>query len=481
VPPGPAAEKSGARKVVIIGAGPAGLTAAYALTRAHIPALVLEAEPHVGGHARTAEQNGFLFDVGGHRFFTKIPEVQQIWKEVMAERFLRVSRLSRILYRGRFYHYPLKPWEALRQMGFFESAWVILSYLRKRLFPLREERTLEQWMINRFGPRLFLMFFRTYTEKVWGMSCSEIGAEWAAQRIKSLTLGGALRSALFKGGARPRSLAEAFDYPELGPGMLWTRMAGFLTDAGQELLLERPVVRLRRDGFRIRAVGVRHGDAEEEHAATDFLASMPLSELVLALDPPAPPEIQQDARALRYRDFISVALMLRKPNVFPDNWLYIHTPDVLVARIQNYKNWSAAMVPSADQTCLGFEYFCNEGDALWSLSDAALEELAKKELETIGLARADEVFDAAVLRQKKAYPVYDAHYQAPLARLRDYLLCFENLQMMGRNGLHKYNNQDHAMLTALLAVRNLLGERHDVWAVNTENEYHEAAADPSAG
>ena len=274
------------RKVVVIGAGPAGLTAAYALMKAGVRASVLEAEAWVGGHARTAERGGFLFDVGGHRFFTRIAEVQRIWDEVMDRGFLRVARLSRILYRGRLYHYPLKPFEALRQMGLFESAWVISSYLRKQLFPLAEEKTLEQWMINRFGPRLFLMFFRTYTEKVWGMPCSEIGAEWAAQRIKGLTLWGALRGAFFKGGRRPRSLAEAFEYPERGPGMLWTRMARIVTQAGQQLRLERPVVRVRREGFRVASVTVRHAGLEEDHAGTDFLASMPLPELVLALDPP---------------------------------------------------------------------------------------------------------------------------------------------------------------------------------------------------
>jgi protoporphyrinogen oxidase len=357
--------------------------------------------------------------------------------------------------------------------GLFESAWVALSYVRKKLFPMAEDGTLETWMSNRFGRRLFLMFFKTYTEKVWGRKCTEIRSDWAAQRIKSLTLGSAVRNALVPGRDRPRSLLEEFDYPARGPGMLWEAMAGRLRTGGQDVLAERDVVRVRREGARVRAVVARHGGKDEEHAGTHFLASMPLQELVLALDPPAPLEVQKHARALKYRDFITVAVMIRRADVFPDNWIYIHTPDVNVARVQNYRNWSAAMVPDPTQTCLGMEYFCNEGDGLWSLPDPSLEELARREVAMLGFARADEIIGTAVVRQRKAYPVYDWEYKEHLAALRAYLEGIENLQMIGRNGLHKYNNQDHAMLTALLAARNILGEKLDVWAVNTEDEYHE--------
>jgi protoporphyrinogen oxidase len=462
-----------ARRVVIVGGGPAGLTGAYALMKAGVASVVLEKEAQVGGHARTVEHGGFLFDIGGHRFFTKIPEVRQIWTEVLDERFLRVRRLSRILYRGRFFHYPLKPLEALWRMGLFESGWVALSYARKKLFPMAEDGTLESWMSNRFGRRLFLMFFKTYTEKVWGRKCTEIRSDWAAQRIKSLTLGGAVRNALVPGRDRPRSLIEEFDYPVRGPGMLWEKMADRLRAGGQEVLTGRDVIGVRRDGARVRAIVARHDGREEEHRGSHFLASMPLQELVLALDPPAPAEIQAHARALKYRDFITVAVMIGRASVFPDNWIYVHTPDINVARIQNYRNWSPAMVPDPGQTCLGMEYFCNEGDGLWSLPDASLEELARHEVVALGFATPDEILGAAVVRQRKAYPVYDWEYKEHLASLRAYLEGIENLQMIGRNGLHKYNNQDHAMLTALLAARNVLGEKLDVWAVNTENEYHE--------
>jgi protoporphyrinogen oxidase len=461
------------RRVVIVGGGPAGLTGAYALMKAGVPSVVLEKEAQVGGHARTVEHGGFLFDIGGHRFFTKIPEVREIWQEVLDDRFLRVRRLSRILYRGRFFHYPLKPLEALWRMGLFESGWVALSYVRKKLCPMAEDGTLESWMSNRFGRRLFLMFFKTYTEKVWGRKCTEIRSDWAAQRIKSLTLGGAVRNALVPGRDRPRSLIEEFDYPARGPGMLWEAMADRLRAGGQDVLTGRDVVRVRREGGRVRAIVARCGGKDEEHSGTHFMASMPLQELVLALDPPAPREVQEHARALQYRDFITVAVMVRRADVFPDNWIYVHTPDVNVARVQNYRNWSAAMVPDPTQTCLGMEYFCNEGDGLWSLPDPSLEELARREVAALGFARADEIIGTAVVRQRKAYPVYDWEYKEHLAALRAYLEGIENLQMIGRNGLHKYNNQDHAMLTALFAARNILGEKLDVWAVNTEDEYHE--------
>jgi protoporphyrinogen oxidase len=434
---------------------------------------VIERGSQVGGHARTVRHRGFLFDVGGHRFFTKIPEVEAIWREIMGRDFLKVSRRSRILYRGRFYHYPLRPLEALRSMGPFESAWVLLSYLRKKLFPFPQERTLDEWMSNRFGRRLYLMFFKTYTEKVWGVPCTELRADWAAQRIKSLTLWGALAAAIRPGRHRPRTLIDEFDYPAQGPGMLWERMACRIEQAGQPILLGREVVEVRTAVHRVASVITRAPSGTEAHGGTDFIASLPLGELVLALTPAAPEEIQEHARALRYRDFLTVALMLRRAEVFPDHWLYIHTPEVRVARIQNYKNWSAAMVEDPSTTCLGLEYFCTLGDDLWSRSDQELLQLARSELKILGFARDEDVIDGTVLRERKAYPLYDAAYRVHVEALRRYLDRFTNLQMVGRNGLHKYDNQDHAMLSALWAVRNIQGERLDVWSVNTEREYLE--------
>jgi protoporphyrinogen oxidase len=458
------------RRVVIVGAGPAGLTASYALMQAKVPSVVLEQALQVGGLARTVEHRGFLFDIGGHRFFTRSEEVKRIWREVLPDGFLRVRRLSRIYYRGRFFQYPLALGDALGQMGVVESAWVLASYMRKRLFPIRDETNLDAWMSNRFGRRLYLMFFRAYTEKVWGLPPSRIRSEWAKQRIRTLTLWGAIRSALLPRLRRPRSLTAEFDYPERGPGMLWQRMTEILEAAGHPVLLGRNVTRVLRTGSRVEAVVAGRGASEELHPGTDFVATMPLADLVLALDPPLDAETLAHARALRHRAFVNVALVLRRGDLFPDNWIYVHTPDIGVARIQNYRNWSPAMVPQPDRTCLGMEYFCSEGDAQWARSDACWVEAGKADLERLGLARADEVEDGVVVRQPKAYPVYDSAYHAHVDHLRRALVGFDNLQMAGRNGLHRYDNQDQAMLTALSAARRVLGEGCDAWAVQGGEE-----------
>jgi protoporphyrinogen oxidase len=418
---------------------------------------------------------GYLFDVGGHRFFTRSPEVQRLWEDVMGDEFLRVERRSRILYRDRLYHYPLRPFEALRHMGPLESVWVLASYARKQLFPLPEDGFLERWMINRFGPRLFVMFFKAYTEKVWGLPTTEIRADWAAQRIRRLTLWEALAGGLFPLRHTHRTLVRSFHYPERGPGQLWERLAGRLAAAGVEIRLGQAAVAVHHAAWRVTAVETEHEGGRTTEAASDVIASMPLGELILALVPSAPDEVRASARALRHRAFLCVALIVRRRDVFPDNWIYVHSSEARVARIQNFKNWSPAMVPDPETTCLGLEYFCNEGDAIWSLSDAELVALGANELERLRMARAEEIVDGAVVRQPHAYPVYDGAYAAHVARLRDYLGGFANLQTAGRNGLHHYDNQDHAMLTALFAARNVLGERHDVWAVNTSDEHHEAS------
>jgi protoporphyrinogen oxidase len=429
---------------------------------------------------------GFRFDLGGHRFFTKVPEVAALWREILGPDLLTRPRLSRIRFGARFFDYPLRPLDALRGLGPLEALRVLASWARARLFPHPEERSFEQWVVNRFGRRLFEIFFASYTEKVWGMPCSEIGADWAAQRIKNLDLAAALRNALLRRGARDgavvTSLIERFQYPRLGPGMLWERCRELLEADGVPTRTGVAVTRILHDGGRVTALEVRDAaGALERVAGASFVSSMPLRELVRALDPPPPPDVLAAAARLRYRDFLTVAVFVERADVFPDNWIYVHSPEVKVGRIQNFKSWSPDMVPDPARTALGLEYFVQEGDALWSAPDAELVALARRELAALGLVDPAEVSGGVVVRVPKAYPVYDATYRAALDCIRSHLKGLANLQLVGRNGQHRYNNQDHSMVTALRAVRNLAGGDFDVWDVNVDEEYHEETAGPARG
>jgi protoporphyrinogen oxidase len=462
------------RNVVVIGGGPAGLTAAYELTKFNLRPTVLEAEPIVGGLASTQTYKGFYFDMGGHRFFTKAEEVRKVWDEVLGGEFLLRPRLSRIYYNGKFFYYPLRPFNALRGLGLGQSLLVLLSYVWWQLFPSRQENTFAEWVTNRFGRRLFRTFFETYTEKVWGISCTELKAEWAAQRIKDLSLKSAVLNMFLKPKNTIKSLIEQFHYPRLGPGMMWNAVKAEVERRQGTVRLNSPVVRINRTGRHIDSVVVSHDGREELIPGDDFISSMPVTELIKRLDPPAPPEVLAAAHHLKYRDFLTVVLIVNRPHVFEDNWIYIHDPQVKVGRIQNFKNWSPDMVPDPAKTSLGLEYFCTEGDAVWLTPDDELIEQGKREVERISLARAADIEDGCVVRVPKAYPVYDADYRVYLATIREFVDGLENLQTVGRNGLHRYNNQDHAMLTGMLAVRNMvLGQRNDLWAVNTDQEYHE--------
>ncbi len=459
-------------RTIIIGAGPAGLTAAYELVIQGSRPIVLEKDTMVGGLARTVTYKGYRFDIGGHRFFTKVHEVNQLWHDMLGDDFIRVSRQSRIYYKDKFYDYPLNLLNTLSNLRLIESSAILLSYVKWKMFPYREEESLDKWVTNRFGRRLYRTFFQSYTEKVWGIPCSKIHADWAAQRIKGLSLKSVLSNVFFKGN-HVKSLIDEFYYPRLGPGMMWQRFQEKVESQGGQVYLNTKVVRVRREGRQIKSINVQRGEKKIEIFGENFISSMPITALIKKLDPPPPYKVLRAAENLSYRAFILVGLIINQTELFSDNWIYIHSPDVKVGRIQNFKNWSADMVPDPAKTSLGMEYFCSEGDDIWRMSDANLIQLATAELTSLKLAEASDVVDGVVIRQPKAYPVYDANYRQFLQTVQDFLANIDNLQTIGRNGMHRYNNQDHSMLMGMLAVRNLFGEKHDLWQVNTERSYYE--------
>jgi protoporphyrinogen oxidase len=473
--------------VLIIGAGPAGLTSAYMLSQAGRSCRIVEKSNQVGGISRTEHFKGYYFDLGGHRFYTKHVQVEELWKEVLQGDLLRRNRLSRIYYQKRFFYYPLRPWNTLVGLGVGESLLILGSYFNSRMFPSKGDNSFEEWISNRFGRRLFNTFFKTYTEKVWGIPSSEIQAEWAQQRIKDLSVGKLLSNALLSGNGRKQknkqalaTLIEAFDYPKYGPGMMWRRMAERAREQGSKISFNSKVEAIHQARGRIEALELKTSSGVESVSGEHFLSSMPLGELVHRLRPNPPKEVLAAADCLRYRDFLTVALIINKTEVFPDNWIYVHDPMVRVGRIQNFKNWSPFMVPDQSTTCLGMEYFCFQNDTLWAMADEDLLDLAAQELSALGFVQKSDVVDGAVVRVPKAYPIYDSNYKPALNVLRRYLTNgLENLQVLGRNGMHRYNNQDHSMLTGMLAAQNILGAKHDLWQVNDEHEGYLEEGKPS--
>jgi protoporphyrinogen oxidase len=460
-------------RFVVIGAGPAGLTAGLAAARRGKAPLVLERSSQVGGLARTCEYDGYRFDLGGHRFYTKVPGVDRLWREMLGDEFLLRPRLSRILYGGRYFKYPPEIGEVLWGFGAGESFKIVASWARAQLWPERPEHSFSQWVSNRFGTRLFGLFFKSYTEKVWGISCQELRSDWAAQRIKDVSLPNLLATVVGRR-RHVKSLIREFHYPRLGPGMMWEAFRQRIEMLGGEVWTGAEVVRITGEGSRVRAAEVATAGRRRTISLDALVSTMPLAELVRCIDPKPPADVLKAGERLKYRAFITVCLAVRREHIFPDNWIYVHEPRVRVARIQNFKNWSPAMVPDQAMTSLGLEYFCNEADEFWSRSDEELVTLAIQELATIGLAEPGEIAGGWVERVPHAYPVYDANYVETLATVRSFVDRFENLCTVGRAGLHRYNNQDHSMVTAELGVRRLLdGEDHDLWSVNLDAGYLE--------
>lgn len=460
-------------EILIIGAGPAGLTAAWEAEKHGIKTLIIEGDKEIGGISRTVERNGWRFDIGGHRFFTKVDEVYQIWDEILDEEdFLLRPRMSRIYYKNKFYDYPLKASNALLNLGIIEAVRCVLSYFYVRVFPPKNQDNFEDWVAARFGWRLYNIFFKTYTEKVWGVDARKIGSDWASQRIKNLSLMKAILNAfqINKSGEIITTLIDKFKYPKYGPGMMWETAYKKLEEKNHKILLSSKVVEINKenDTYKVKI------DSGEVFEAKNILSSMPLAHLPKTIKPIPNNNVLESGQNLKFRDFLSVALVIDEKDAFPDNWIYIHDPGVKVGRVQNYGSWSPYLVKEG-KTCLGLEYFVNIGDELWSMEDEKLIDLGIKELEKLSLIKTNSTLEGYVVRMPKAYPVYDLDYSKNIDTIEKWLSNdHKNIYPIGRNGMHRYNNQDHSMMTAVLSVRNIiLGEKNNIWKVNVEEDYHE--------
>jgi len=461
------------KSVLIVGSGPAGLAAGLELTKNGFDVTIIERENQVGGISKTILKNGNRFDVGGHRFFTKSKEVNKLWEEVLGKDFRETNRLSRIYYNNKFFAYPIEIADTLKKLGFFTSLACLLSFIRYQLFPIKPQRSFADWTTNRFGYKLFEMFFKSYTEKVWGISTNDLSADWAAQRIKGLSLFEAIKTALFKTKKRPKSLIDKFKYPKHGPGMMYEKFAQNIEKRGGKIVFNVEIAELTREKNKIvNVVGIDGMGKRVKYSADYYISTMPLPDTVRFLSPTFH-GVADIEKKLKFRDFLSVNLVVNCRDIFPDAWIYVHDPSVDLGRIQNFKNWSHDMAASAKITPLGCEYFCSREDALWRKSDKDLIALASHEMEQIGLIKKSDVLEGNVYRMTDAYPIYNGDYQKYIEKSRLIIDEISNLHVAGRGGMFRYNNMDHSILSGLYVARNIMGKNLDVWGINADEEYHE--------
>ncbi|MFP4173737.1 MAG: FAD-dependent oxidoreductase [Candidatus Hydrogenedentota bacterium] len=467
-------------RVAVIGAGPAGATAAYVLTKNGVAVDLYEASPRVGGLARSFPLWNQTVDLGPHRFFSKDKRVNQLWLEVVGEDYVMVDRLTRILYRGQFFHYPLRPANALRNLGPIEATRCLASYARQSWRPTPLDGTFEAWVTHRFGRRLYEIFFKTYSEKLWGIPCTELDAAFAAQRIKKINLAKAIKKAFFKDfNQNHKTFVERFAYPRWGTGMVYQRMVDAVCQNGGRVFLETPVKSFRMTDNQVTALRLSDGS---EHAYSQIVSSMPLSLLVRGLEG-TPDSVLDAAASLRFRNTIIVYLRVESNNLFPDNWLYVHSPELQTGRVTNFRNWSPDLYGEEEDTILAMEFWANDDDPLWHADDESLINLARREIQETGLTQGAAITAGHVQRIKRCYPVYQCGYEETVDVIREYLDSIANLQAIGRYGAFKYNNQDHSILMGLLAAENVMkGAGHDLWAINTDYEvYQEEALITEAG
>jgi protoporphyrinogen oxidase len=465
------------KKVLIMGAGPAGLGAASELTKNYVYPILIDKDKQAGGLSKTIEKNGYYFDLGGHRFFTKIPEVTELWQKTLGEDFLIRPRISRIYYRNKFFKYPIELKNVLKNLGFLESAACLGSYISSKFFPYKKEKTFDKWVSNRFGKRLYKHFFKSYTEKLWGIPCNQIQAEFAAQRIKNLSLWGAIKNALpFGEKGKIKSLIDKFHYPKYGPGMMYSTVAKNVEARGAEIKFKNEIQEINYKGNKVKSILIENENGSNIIEADYLLSSIPITELIKKMRPKAPQKVINAAANLTYRSFVTINIIYKKKNTLEDTWLYIHSPEVKLGRVQIFNNWSPYMVKNKNYTSLGLEYFCTEGDAIWNRSENKLAKLADSEVKKIGLMdKKAKIFQTSYGRYAKAYPTYDPGYMKNLKIIKDYLESFKNLQPIGRYGMFRYNNMDHSILTGILAARNIIlgKKKYDIWDVNEDQEYHE--------